>query len=407
MGELVGILDIEEASEEKIICKHDKLNIAMIGHKRIPSREGGVEIVVDELATRLAKQGHRVTAYNRTGTHVSGKLYEDKDNIDIRKEKKYKGVNLINVLTIDKAGIAALTSSISATIHAILSCIRKSSRYDCIHYHAEGPSAMVWLPHMLGIRTVVTIHGLDWKRAKWGGFATKYLKFGERMVAKYADEVIVLSKNVQDYFKTTYGRETVFIPNGIERPEIRQANEIKKKWDLEKDSYILYLGRIVPEKGLHYLIEAFKNVDTNKKLVIAGGASDTSEYMYNVKKIAKEDERIIFTNFVQGRVLEELYSNCFLYCLPSDLEGMPISLLEAMSYGNCCVTSNIPECAEVLEENGVLFKKSDIKHLRDRIQEKCNEAEVVQNYKSNAADYICKKYNWDDVVNKTIDLYSK
>lgn len=279
-----------------------KLNIGMIGHKRIPSREGGVEIVVEELSTRLVELGHDVTVYNRKGQHVSGKEFSSNEKLDC-----YKGIKIKTAFTIDKKGLAAVTSSFIGTIKAIF------GKYDCIHYHAEGPCAMLWLPHFLGIRTVATIHGLDWQRSKWGGFATKYLKFGEKMAAKYADEVIVLSENVKKYFKSTYNRDTVFISNGISEPKIKEAKLIKEKWKVDKDEYLLFLGRIVPEKGIHYLIEAFKNIDTDKKLVIAGGVSDTDEFMNEIKELAKLDNRIIFTGFVQGQALEELYSNAYIY----------------------------------------------------------------------------------------------
>ena len=155
---------------------------------------------------------------------------------------------------------------------------------------------------------------------------------------------------MQDYFKETYGRETHFIPNGVNRPQIREASLITDKFGLKKDSYILFLGRLVPEKGIRYLVEAFKNVKTDKKLVIAGGSSDTDSFMEELKELAKGDDRILFTGFVQGAMLDELYSNAYIYTLPSDLEGMPLSLLEAMSYGNCCLVSDIPECAEVVED---------------------------------------------------------
>ena len=180
----------------------------------------------------------------------------------------------------------------------------------------------------------LTSGGIDWQREKWqSGLGSKFIHQGEKNAAKYADEVIVLSKGVQDYFKETYGRETHFIPNGVNRPQIREANLITEKFGLKKDSYILFLGRLVPEKGIRYLVEAFKNVKTDKKLVIAGGSSDTDSFMEELKELAKGDDRILFTGFVQGAMLDELYSNAYIYTLPSDLEGMPLSLLEAMSYG--------------------------------------------------------------------------
>ena len=165
--------------------------------------------------------------------------------------------------------------------------------------------------------------GIDWQREKWqSGLGSKFIHQGEKNAAKYADEVIVLSKGVQDYFKETYGRETHFIPNGVNRPQIREASLITDKFGLKKDSYILFLGRLVPEKGIRYLVEAFKNVKTDKKLVIAGGSSDTDSFMEELKDLAKGDDRILFTGFVQGAMLDELYSNAYIYTLPSDLEGI-------------------------------------------------------------------------------------
>lgn len=264
---------------------------------------------------------------------------------------------------------------------------------------------MLWIPHIFKKRIVVTIHGLDWQRSKWGGFATKYIKFGEKMAVKYADEIIVLSKGVQDYFKQTYNRETKFIPNGINKAKTKEPCIIKEKYGLNKEQYILFLARIVPEKGLDYLIDAYKQINTDKKLVIAGGASHTNNYLENIKQKAEQDSRIIMTGFVQGQELEELYSNCFLYCLPSDIEGMPISLLEAMSYGRNCVVSNIDENTQVTGKYAVTFKKSNVEDLKEKLEKalKCenrfSEKEI--------SNYILEKYNWDEIVNETEKLYKK
>ncbi len=371
----------------------------MIGHKRIPSREGGVEIVVEELSSRLVEKDYYVTAYNRKENHVSGEKYNGASNN--ASLEKYKGINIVTVPTIEQKGLAALTSSFFATIRALF------GGYDCIHYHAEGPCVMLLIPHLFGIRTVATIHGLDWQRSKWGKFARLYLKLGERIAAKYADEVIVLSKNVEKYFKDVYNRETVYIPNGINRSNILECNNINKKWNLEKDSYILFLGRIVPEKGVKYLIEAFKQINTDKQLVIAGGSSDTDEFMKEICNLAKDDNRILFTGFVEGEVLDELYSNAYIYTLPSDLEGMPISLLEAMSYGNCCLVSDIAECMEVVENKALSFEKGNVESLKNKLQEICDNQYIVQMYKEEASEFIHSKYNWNDVVDRTIKLYYK
>ena len=372
---------------------NDKMRIAMLGHKRIPSREGGVEIVVGELACRMAQRGHSVTVYNRKGNHVSGKQYT------VKGLKTYKEVKIKEVFTINRRGLAAMTSSVFGAVRAALGL------YDVIHFHAEGPCAMMWLPKLFGKRVIATIHGLDWQRAKWSGLATRYLKFGEKMAVRCADEIIVLSSNVQDYFMEKYNRKTVFIPNGIEKPVNKPIDIIGTQWGLKKDEYILFLGRLVPEKGLQYLIEAFKMLKTDKKLVIAGGSSDTWQFAREMRELASSDDRIIFTGFVQGDILEELYSNAYIYCMPSDLEGMPISLLEAMSYGNCCLTSDIPECTEVTGDKAVSFKKGDVSDLYNQLQMLCEKPETVRSYKDEASDYVCDKYNWDDIVDMTLELY--
>ena len=370
------------------------MRIAMIGHKRIPSREGGIEIVVDELSTALVKKGNIVVAYNRKGHHVSGKEFESGKPL-----KEYNGIKLKTVFTFQSSKLNAVVYSALASLSATF------SRYDVVHFHAEGPSAMCFLPKLTGKRVIVTIHGLDWQRSKWGGFATKFLKFGEKTAAKFADEVIVLSKNVQKYFLDTYGRETVYIPNGVSRPDIKTDKEINEKFGLNKDSYILFLGRIVPEKCVHLLINAYKQTDTDKKLVIAGGTSHTDEYMNEVKELAKDDDNIIFTDFVQGELLEELYSNAYIYCLPSSVEGMPISLLEAMSYSNCCLTSDIAECTEVCGDKAVYFECNNEHSLSKKLQELIDNPELVKAYKSTASDYICKHFGWDTAVEQTIKLY--
>ena len=371
----------------------DRLKIAMFGHKHMLSREGGVEIVVNELATRMTERGNQVICYDRKGCHVCG------EQLDTR--RSYKGVKIVPVWTIEKRGFAALTSSFVAAWKAA------RSKADVVHIHAEGPAAMCWIPKMHGKKVVVTIHGLDWQRDKWSGFATRYIKFGEKQAVKRADEIIVLSSCMQDYFSKTYGRDTVFIPNGVTRPEPKSAEEIKKKWNLEKDGYILFLGRLVPEKGLEYLIKAWKDIKSDKKLVIAGGSSDTEAFMNDLRDMSAGDDRIIFTGFQQGRILEELYSNAYIYTLPSDLEGMPLSLLEAMSYGNCCLVSDIAECTEVVEDKAVVFRRSDVDDLRKKLQALLDDEACVTEYKKSAADFIINKSNWDDVVDKTLEIYRR
>ena len=375
---------------------HKPLRIAMYGHKRIPSREGGVEMVVEALSTRMAQKGHLVTCYNRKGRQI------DHESGRTTPPKEYKGVKLRTVPTLDRKGLAAASAAFFAALATSF------GRYDIVHIHAEGPAAFCWLPKLFGKRVIHTVHGLDWAREKWqGSFGAKFIQFGEKMAVKHANEIIVLSRNVQDYFQKTYGRKTIFISNGVQRPQYVAPQAIIETYGLHKGGYILFLGRLVPEKGLRYLIDAYKQIKTDKRLVIAGAASDTDAYVSEIKASAAQDDRILLTGFVQGQLLEELYSNAYIYTLPSDLEGMPLSLLEAMSYGNCCVVSDINECSEVVEDKAVLFRKGDVAHLKEQLERLCNHPNLVNEYKAKAADFICKKYNWDEVVQETLALYEK
>ena len=367
------------------------MKIAMVGHKRVPSREGGIEVVVEELSTRMVALGNEVTLYNRKGHHVAGAEY------DIKPIEGYKGVKIKYVPTIERRGLAAVTSSFFGCLFAAV------GHYDVVHVHAEGPAKFCWIPKIFGKKVVVTIHGLDWQRSKWGNFASRYILSGEKSAVKHADQIIVLSKGVQDYFTKRYNRATVYIPNGVNRPVVLPADEIKRKWGLEKNSYILFVGRIVPEKGIKYLLKAWELIKTDKKLVLAGSPSDTQEFNSEVHKLA--DDRVLFTGFTQGKALEELYSNAYLYVLPSDLEGMPLTLLEAMSYGNCCLTSDISECTEVVEDKAVTFHKSDTRDLKNKMQYLISESAVVERYKATACDFICNKYNWNDTVIRTLETY--
>ncbi len=366
------------------------MKISMLGQKQVPSRQGGVEIVVEELATRMVQLGNNVTCYNRNDKSASFSSNE------------YKGVQLKKVITINQKGLAAMTSSFFATMKILF------SKTDIVHYHAEGPCAMMWILKFFSKKKLVaTIHGLDWQRAKWGNFASKYIQFGEKVAVKYADEIIVLSENMQTYFKTKYNRDTVYIPNGVSKPNILKAKIIKEKYNVNTNDYILYLGRIVPEKGIHYLVSAFMNLATDKKLIIAGGSSDTNSYYEELKQMARSNPNIIFTGFVEGEELAELYSNAYIYCLPSDVEGMPLSLLEAMSYNNCCLTSDIKELEEVIEDKGLIFKKSNVKDLENKLSGLLQDETRVNMYKEQSQNYVLKKYNWDEVTNQTLSLYRK
>lgn len=362
------------------------MRIAMFGHKHIPSREGGVEVAVEALSTRMVQLGHQVTCYNRGGTGSA--------------PHTHNGVRLKTVWTLNRKGLAAVTSSFCAALCSALSPV------DVVHIHSEGPAFMCWLPKLFGKRVIVTIHGLDWQREKWArGLGAGYIHGGEKMAVRFADEIIVLSRSAQHYFKNTYHRDTVRIPNGVDTPEIGRLREIKEPFGLQPGGYILYVGRLVPEKGIHYLIEAFRHVRTDKKLVIAGAASDTEAYTKRLHSLAAGNHRILFTGFVQGSTLAALYSNAYVYVLPSDLEGMSLSLLEALGYGSCCLVSDIPECTEVVEDRAVTFRKGSVADLRMRLQTLCDDPALVAAYREKARSCIRASRSWQDVTEQTLELY--
>lgn len=369
--------------------------VAIIGHKFIPSRDGGVEVVVSNLAPHLAEAGYEVTCYNRTSRQAR----------KLRKQgtlaREYRGVHLIWTPTLDRRGLAAVSSSVLATIMAAF------SRFDLVHFHAEGPCVFCWLPRLMGKKVVVTVHGLDHKRQKWGKFASAYILRGEKAAVRHAHSIIVLNTSMQEYFLREYGRDTVLIPNGVEPAEIRPAREIIEQFGLVSRGYILFVGRLDPGKGIHYLIDAYRKLHTDKKLVIAGGSSDTDDYVKQLHEMAGDTPSIIFTGFLQGPVLEELYSNAHLYVLPSDHEGMPLSLLEAMNYGGCCVTSDIGECTAVMNGCGLTFPRGNAEALRETLQNLCDHPDQAEAYRSKAREVISSKYTWQEITEQTDRLYRR
>ena len=372
------------------------MKVAMIGHKVVPSRRGGIENVLTTLCPMLAEMGLDVTCYNRSSDKI------ENEYVGTVADKTYKGVKLKKALTLNVRGFAAMIASFTAAISAAF------GRYDVVHFHAEGPCAALWIPKLFGKKCVATVHGLDWQREKWGkGFASKYIKFGEKILAKYADEVIVLSQAAYDYFKETYGRETVIIHNGINRPDRKDAQLITEKYGLEKDSYISVVSRLTAEKGIHYLIDAYKNITTDKKLVIAGDTSDTDDYVSMLKEKADGNPDIIFTGFVSGDTLNEIYSNSYINVLPSDLEGMSLSLLESLAYRNTLLCSDIPENTAVAEDKAIYFKKGDVTDLASKLQTLCDDSALVEKTREGADEFILGKYSWQDVAEATCRLYNK
>lgn len=370
------------------------MKIAMIGHKHFMTREGGVERVVSELAPRMKKMGNDVTVYDRFEI-----------NKPYKKVNEIEGVTIRHAPTLSYGFLNAFLYSLSATILSLF------QHFDIVHYHAIGPSAMIWIQKIFGRRIIVTVHGLDWKRSKWTGFATQYLKFGERMAVKYADEIIVLSESDKEYFKNTYNRNTVLIENGVEAPSFLEPVTLNKI-GIKPFNYFLYLGRIVPEKNIDLLIESFLEYKSrnhaNEKLIIAGEINKGNEYHVKLKESTKNNTDIIFLGAVDGRMIPELYNHCKAFILPSSIEGMSIALLEALSYGIPCIVSDIPENMAIGKTYTYPFHTGDKQSLIHTMQYIKYLGDITGNIKNQEQiAYIQENFNWDSVAEKTILEYEK
>ena len=360
------------------------MKIAMIGHKDFPSRSGGVEVVVGGLSTSLAKRGYDVTVYNR-GLEKGHNVYD----VD--------GVHARRVFTFKKPALNAMVYSFLATFDAIF------RGYDVIHYHAIGPSVPLFIAKLFGKHTVCTVHGLNWRVDKWKGFARWYMKLGEKVAAKFADDVVVLSEGEWNYFLERYNRSALLIPNAVKFYDPMHCKLIREKYGLEKESYILYVGRVSPEKGTMDLVEGYLKAHTDKKLVVAGPVTE-SEYCRQFSERIKGNPNIIHTGYVVGDTLRELYSNCALFVLPSHTEGLSLALLEAMSIGAKCLVSDIPENTSVTDVYGTSFKVEDTDSLAKALERDCAEP-YPQEKREEEIDYIHVNFDYDVMLDRYEEAY--
>lgn len=362
----------------------------MIGQKGIPAVYGGIEKHAQELAVRLYDQGNEVFAYTRP-------YYTAKT------KKQYNGINLISVPSIKTKHFDAISHTLFSTIHALF------SNYDIIHYHAVGPALLSFIPRIFKPKTkiVVTFHCLDRQHQKWGAFAKLMLWLGERAACKFAHEVITVSRTLRDYCYEVYNTQTNYIPNGISAVQNVKPSIINQKYNLKEDDYIIVVSRLIPHKGIQYLISAYKQIETDKKLVIVGDSSFTDEYVKQLKKQAADRADIIFTGFQSGQVLEELFSNAYAYVQPSESEGLPIAVLEAASYGKCVLASDIPANLEIVRECGLSFENKNVADLTEKLQYIIDNPDEVDKTGKYARKYVLENYNWDDISKKVNKLYKK
>ncbi len=365
------------------------MKIAMIGQKGIPATIGGIERHVEELSTRLASRGHAVTVFCRPYyTSLRG---------------RWRGVRLASLPSVRTKHLDAISHTALATATVL------TGRYDIVHYHAIGPSSLSFLPRMLGKRVVATVHALDWRRRKWGAGARWFLRMGESAAARFPHEVITVSRLLAERFREAHGRETHYIPNGV-IPGQKKPIEGLSRFGLEAGKYVLYLGRLVPEKGCHVLVEAFRALRTDMKLAMVGDTAFSGDYVRSLQQAASGDSRIIFTGALEGLLKDEAFSNAALFVLPSEIEGLPIALLEALSYGTCVLASDIPENVEALGDNrgvlhGELFRADSAEALRMRMADLLQSSDRRRTIGESGRDFVLKTYDWDEITRKTEKVY--
>ena len=358
------------------------MKIAMIGQKGVPATYGGIERHVEEIATRLGHRGHDVSVFCRLHYTPSNAILP--------------AVRLLRRPSIHTKHLDTVSHVTWSTIESLF------RRYDIVHFHALGPSVFAGIPRLTGARTVVTVHGLDWQRQKWGRFAQWCLKQCEGPAAHFPDKTIVVSKTLREYVRAVHHCDAAFIPNGTNLPTPRPARKIQAM-GLTPGKYVLFVGRLVPEKGVHLLCEAFSQIDTDMKLALVGGLSFTQDYMDQLKRY--ESDRVRFLDYVYGEGLEELWSNAYVVVQPSLMEGLSIALLEALSYSRCVLISDIPENLEVAEECSPSFKTQNVRDLREKLQMLLERPDLVKHYESLARGHIAEHYSWDKVTASTESVY--
>ncbi len=369
------------------------MRIAFIGQKGIPAIAGGVEKHVEKLATRLVAQGHEVTVYVRS--HYTKPSLQE-----------FEGVKLVHVPSIHTKNLDAITHTLCATVHALF------QPYDIIHFQSIGPSLLSVIPRVLKpkSRVIATFHSRDYFHKKWGVFARLFLHVAEYVTCRVPERTIVSSETLIDYAKEAYGREVTFIPSGAEiafEPDTTTLSQ----FGLKSKRYLLAVHRLVPHKGTHYLIKAFKELeDTNRvpnnfKLVIVGAHANTEEYEAFLRHLAEGRPNILLVGEQTGKALETLYSHAYLYVQPSEQEGLSLALLEAMGHGLLPLVSDIEPHKEAVANTGAFFPVKNVDGLKKELAYFLNKSDEVVALGKSAQERVREHYSWDAVAKKTIDVY--
>lgn len=371
------------------------MKIAMIGQKGVPALYGGIERHVEELSKELATQGHVVLAYSR-------KWFNE------NKLEEFAGVKIIETPTVKTKHLDAIIHTFTATLHAIY-----KTKPDIIHYHGVGPSLLSWIPRLLSPKTkvIATFHCIDRYHQKWGLFARLMLLLGEKAACKFPHQTIVVSKTIQSYCLNEFHKKTVYNPNGVSLKN-NPGTEYLQEWNLAPQKYLLMVSRLVKHKGAHYLITAWQKARllqpdllADKKLVIVGGSSFTDDYVKFLKQISDGDESIIFTNWQKDEKLHSLFANALMLVHPSENEGLPITVLEAMSFGLPTLVSNIPEHQEVIDDGRFWTTNASPDSIAQKIIELVPQTDLLQKVGEKNLKKVLKEYHWKDIGINTKKIY--
>lgn len=348
---------------------------------------GGIEKYTSELGSRLVQRGHKVTVY--TMRHYG----------DV--PESYLGMRIVSVPSFAAPCLQKLSCSATAAINSSW-----KKKYDIVHFHSFAPGAFAWLPRLRGAKCVLQVHGLglEWKHKRWGTLAWSVVKILEKLALSQSHINTAVSRTQCAFYRTHRGIEMQYIPTAADVKPKTEAKEIYRL-GLQPNKYIFFACRLVPEKGVHYLVSAFRRLDTNMKLVIAGDTQGATEYRRKLFELADGDERILFPGFVEGRVLEELFSHCYVYVQPSEAEGLSLSILEAMSYGNCCLVSDITENLEAIGDAGFSFMNKNVDDLTDRLRWLLEHREQVASVNAGAKERIRQHYSWQSISEQIEKLY--
>jgi glycosyltransferase involved in cell wall biosynthesis len=370
------------------------MKIAVIGPKGLPPHQGGIEHYCAEIYSRIAAEGHTVDLFGRS-SYTSSRPFE---------KYNFNGVNVTSLPSINLKGVDAFFTSGLGTV------ISNSRQYDIIHFHALGPSLFSVLSRLTSkAKIVVTCQGLDWQRAKWGKISSRIIRMGEEAAVKFADEIIVVSKDLQSYFLETYGRKTLYIPTAPATYVESDPNfDYTKSLLLTPKKYILFLGRLVPEKRPDLLIDAFSRLNPpGWKLVFAGGVSDTHDYVSSLLNKIANNPNIVIAGELRDARLSEIVRGAGLFALPSDLEGLPLAMLEAMREGVPVLASNIPAHVQLISKNrGTLFQAGDLDSCVLGLQKALHHPNELAVMAGNAQRYVQKNHSWEHISSENLKLYS-